>query len=315
MNKELFNEIYNKIKEYNKIIIITHSKPDGDAIGSQMGLYYSIKATFENKEVYAFGEKSERYGFFSNATEEIEDAYSGSLVICLDSSEVNMLSTTNFVNGEYIIKIDHHIEQIGYGDIKYVDTTRESCAGIIADLIKETPLVMTDVAANALYTGMITDSGRFRYSSTTSQTFDTASYLFNYNIDTNEIFNNLYVEKIDSVKLRAKLIQKFEVGKNKVAYLKNTYEEVKSYNTTPYSIARGMVNIMAGIDGIDIWANFTEDENGKILVELRSKAENINEIAVKYGGGGHKCASGATVESFEVVEKIIQDLEKILEEK
>ena len=81
-----------------------------------------------------------------------------------------------------------------------------------------------------------------------------------------------------------------------------------------FTVSRGMVNTMSGIRGIDVWANFTEDEDNKIIVELRSSKYNVNQVAVKYGGGGHIKASGATVDSFEIVEEIIKDLESLIEE-
>ena len=106
----------------------------------------------------------------------------------------------------------------------------------------------------------------------------------------------------------------FKTSEKGVAYLINTQEDVKKYNVDIFTISRGMVNVMSGIKGIDIWANFTEDENGKVIVEMRSTKYNINPVAVKYGGGGHKLASGATVENLDVVKNIINDLEQLLED-
>ena len=109
------------------------------------------------------------------------------------------------------------------------------------------------------------------------------------------------------------MVMNFKTSDKGVAYLINTQEDVKKYNTDIFTISRGMVNVMAGIKGIDIWANFTEEENGKVIVELRSSKYNVNQIAVKYGGGGHKFASGATVDNLSVVKDIIKDLEGIME--
>lgn len=134
------------------------------------------------------------------------------------------------------------------------------------------------------------------------------------NIDLDKIYDNLYLEDLDTVKLRSKLTLKFQVLDTGIAYLINTYEDVVSYNSNPYNISRGMVNIMAGINQIYIWANFTECEDGKVLVELRSRGPNINKIATKYGGGGHLLASGATVESLAVVDDILKDITKTMEE-
>ena len=134
-----------------------------------------------------------------------------------------------------------------------------------------------------------------------------------YDFDFNEIYNNLYIEDLEIVKLRAEMVSKFKISTKGVAYLVNTQEDVIKYNTDIFTISRGMVNVMAGIKGIDIWANFTEEQNGKVIVELRSSKYNVNQIAVKYGGGGHKFASGATVEGLHIIDAIIKDLEDIME--
>jgi phosphoesterase RecJ-like protein len=97
-----------------------------------------------------------------------------------------------------------------------------------------------------------------------------------------------------------------------VAYLKNAKEDVQAYGIDLFSLSRGMVNIMSGIRGIEAWVNFTEDPaTGKVYVELRSNGLNVNQIAVKYGGGGHLMASGATIDSFEVADKMIDDLNRL----
>ena len=125
---------------------------------------------------------------------------------------------------------------------------------------------------------------------------------------------NLYIEDLEMVKLRAQFISKFIITDKGVAYIKTTQDEVKKLNVDIFTVSRGMVNTMSGIRGIDVWANFTEDEDNKIIVELRSSKYNVNQVAVKYGGGGHIKASGATVDSFEVVDEIIKDLEALIEE-
>jgi phosphoesterase RecJ-like protein len=208
--------------------------------------------------------------------------------------------------------MDHHIEKNGFGDMKLVDTSFESCAGLITNFIRVNQMKLNLTGARALFTGIVTDSGRFRYSSTNARTFDMVCYLLGYNINTEEIYIKLYVEDLTTVKLKAKLITKFVVTQNGVAYLKNTKEDVLAYGIDLFSLSRGMVNIMSGIRGIEVWANFTEDPaTGKVFVELRSNGQNVNQIAVKYGGGGHLMASGATIDSFEVADKMIYDLNRL----
>ena len=310
----MFNEIYNKIKEYDTIIIHRHNKPDGDALGSQIGLKEAILATFPNKVVKITGDMTERYSFMGKMDEISDELYKDALVFVLDSGQTHLISDTRFNCGKFMIKMDHHLAVEDYANINYVDTSRESCAGLIADFIKTVGMNLTKVGAEALFTGMVTDSGRFRYSSTTDKTFDSASFLMKYNPDINNIYLNLYTEDLNVILLKARLTCKIQVTEKNVAYMIHTKEDVKDYGLDIFSISRGMVNLMAGIKGIDIWVNFTEDLDGKILVELRSNGLNINTVAVKYGGGGHLQASGCCLESKEYIYNVLEDLNKIVEE-
>lgn len=307
----MLTKIYHKIKEYNTIIIHRHTKPDGDALGSQIGLKEAILATFPNKCVKVVGDISERYSWIGSMDEIEDELYNGALVIVLDTGAEKLISDDRYNKGEFLIKMDHHYPQGEYGDLAYVETTRESCAGLIAKFLFEKRFKLNDAAATALFIGMVTDSGRFRYSSTNSETYKIASELMKHKIDTEYIYNKIYMDKLANVKLKAKLIDKFVVLESGVAYLINTKEEIKEYNVPIYDVSRGMVNIMAGIEEICIWANFSEDESGDIYCEFRSNGKNVNVVATKYGGGGHLQASGTTVYSFDTVKEIIKDLERV----
>lgn len=307
----MFLDIYNKINEFDTIIIHRHSKPDGDALGSQLGLKNAILATFPNKCVKVVGDSVDRYNWFGIMDEVEDELYNNALVIVCDCGSEKLINDDRYNKGKYLIKIDHHLPQGEYGDLQYVDTSSESCARIIAELIRETPLVMNKEAAQHLFAGMVTDSGRFRYSQTSFKTFEIASYLMKYNIDTEYVYNKIYTEKLYNIKLRAKLVSKFKVTNFGVAYLVNTYEDVKKYGLPVFDISRGMVNIMSGIEGINIWANFTETETGEVYCELRSSGLNINQVATKFGGGGHLQASGCTLSDKSMIKNVIKELNKV----
>ena len=308
------NKIYEQIKKHKVIIIHRHSRPDGDALGSQIGLKEAIKATFPNKEVYAVGDMSKRYEFMGAMDEIADDKYKGALAIILDTSEEDLVNDTRYKLAETKIKIDHHLFKEKFANLELVDPSYESCCGLVANFIFTKKMELTKYGAASLYTGIITDSGRFRYDSTSTKTFNVCSKLLEYGIDITEIYNNLYIEDIDIVRLRAQFVMKFKVTDKGVAYIKTTKEEQLDLKFDVFTLSRSMVNVMAGIKGIDIWSNFTEDpENGGIICELRSSKYNINPIAVKYGGGGHPKASGATVESFEVVDQMLKDLGELIE--
>lgn len=310
----MYKMFLKKIKEFGTIIIHRHSRPDGDAMGSQIGLKEAILATYPYKKVYAVGDENKKFSFVGKVDEISDDVYKNALVIVLDSSEVNMINDDRYKNGKYLIKVDHHISKSNYGDLNIVDTSEVSCASLIAKLIFKNNMKLSNVGARALFTGIVTDSGRFRYDSVTSDTFSIASKLLKYDFDMSDIYNNLYIEDLSIVKLRAILVSKFEISKKNVAYLKNTKQDIKNYNVDIFTISRGMVNIMSGIKDIDIWVNFTEDENGKVITEIRSSKYNINQVAVKYGGGGHKLASGCTINSFDECDNVIKDLEDLVVE-
>ena len=309
----MYKQFLKKIKEYGTIIIHRHGRPDGDALGSQIGLKEAILATYPYKKVYAIGDINSKLTFIGDVDTIEDSVYNNALVIVLDSSDTNMINDERYKLGRFIIKVDHHISNCNYGDLNIVDTSEISCASLLAKIIFSNNMKLTSHGARALFTGIVTDSGRFRYSGVSSETFTIASKLLKYDFDFNEIYNNLYVEDLEIVKLRAEMVSKFKISEKGVAYLFNSQEDIKKYNTDIFTISRGMVNVMAGIKGIDIWANFTEEENKKVIVELRSSKYNVNQIAVKYGGGGHKFASGATVEGLHVIEDIIKDLESIME--
>jgi phosphoesterase RecJ-like protein len=206
--------------------------------------------------------------------------------------------------------MDHHIfcEQIA--DVEVVDTGFESCCGLVTAFAVESGLRINTIAATSLYTGMVTDSGRFRYDGTSARTFRLASHLMEAGIDTNELFRNLYADDFSSKQLKAKFILKIQFSAPNVAYIYTDLEEFKTLGVDVFTVSRAMTNTMADIRGVDIWVNFTETENG-VLCELRSNRYNINPIAVKYGGGGHAKASGATVPDKATAMAMLRDLDQI----
>ncbi|MBQ8259540.1 MAG: bifunctional oligoribonuclease/PAP phosphatase NrnA [Clostridia bacterium] len=310
----MFKEILQEILRYDTIIIHRHSNPDGDALGSQIGLRLIIEENFPEKKVYTVGDHAKRYSFMARSKmDEIGDeVYRGALAIILDTSAKALVSDERYTLAAKTIRIDHHIFCEKIADIELTDTSYESCAGLVAAFAKECGLRLTPLAAKTLYTGMITDSGRFRYDSTSSQTFRIAAYLFEQEFDTNDIYRNLYADDFAHIRLKAEFVLKIRFTANKVAYIYTTLEEAKATGADTFAISRGMVGTMAEIRGVDVWVNFTETEEG-VLCEIRSSKYNINPIAVKYGGGGHKKASGATVADREEAMKMLADLDKLAE--
>ncbi len=305
----MFNKVIEAIEKYDRIIIHRHTNPDGDAIGSQVGLKNILKENYPDKEIYAVGDASKRYGFVEDSDTDIipDDYYSGALAFVLDTSATSLISDERYKLADTVIKMDHHIFCEKFADIELIDTSFESCCGLIGMFAMQTGLKVSPLAAKALYTGMVTDSGRFRYDSTSSQTFKVASFLMEQKFNTNDIFSNLYADELYFIQLRAKFVLKINKTDYPVAYIYTTLDEAKSYDADTFTISRGMVNTMSDVKGIDIWVNFTETENG-VLCEIRSSKYNINPIAVKYGGGGHAKASGATIKDKAEAMAMLDDL-------
>lgn len=308
-----YHDIYKKISEYGTIIIHRHARPDGDAIGSQIGLREAIKQTFPYKKILMTGDMTDRFAFMGKMDDVKDNDYNQALVFILDSGDEFLISDDRYKNGKYIIRIDHHVPKNLFAHIELINPNEISCSLMIAKMIFATRMRLNSLGAKALFLGLVTDSGRFRYDGLDKETFEIAGKLINYGFDYLDLYNNIYTEELEFVKLRANLTTKFKTTEKGVAYLINTQEEVKQYNVDMFTISRGMVSIMSGIKGIDVWANFTEDVDGKIIVELRCNNKyNVNGIALKYGGGGHKQASGCTLSCYDDIKNVLADLEELL---
>lgn len=311
----MYKEVFETIEKFDKIVIHRHSRPDGDALGSQIGLREALKENYKDKEIYAVGDRSDRLSFIGELDEIDDSVYSDALVIVLDTPEVNMISDNRYSMGKFLLKIDHHIPRTSFGDLEVIDTSYESCASLVSDILLSNSKELSKISAQALFTGIITDSGRFRYDSVTPRTFQIASKLLETGFIMTDIYNKLYVEELKIVKLRSMFTLKFKTTKNNVAYIMTSKDEIKDYDVDFFTISRGMVNTMSGIRGIDIWVNFTEDEdNDVVIAEIRSSKYNINKIATKYGGGGHLLASGASLKNFDEAKEMLDDLDKLIED-
>ncbi len=308
----MFTEILDLIKKHDTIIIHRHNNPDGDALGSQIGLKHIIKTNFPEKTVFAVGDMTKRFEFMDDSVMDVipDEVYENALAIVLDTSASALISDDRYKRAKDTARIDHHIFCEKICDVEVTDTSYESCCGLITELAIETGLALSPIAAKSLYTGMVTDSGRFRYDSTTSKTFRLASRLLEERIDTNEIYTNLYADDFEHIKLRAQFILKIRFTDANVAYIYTEKDEALSLGVSIFTISRGMVGTMSDLRGVDIWVNFTETEDG-VLAELRSSKYNINPIATKYGGGGHQKASGATLKNRDEAMAMLEDLNNL----
>ena len=311
----MFESIISLIEAYDTIVIHRHTKPDGDAIGSQIGLKKLITENYPGKRVLAVGDAAGRYGFVQDSTPDTvsDEDYVGALALILDTSAGVLISDGRYHLAAETARIDHHIFCEKIANVEVTDTSFESCCGMIVALAIEAGWSISSEAATAIYTGMVTDSGRFRYDSTTPDTMRRAARLLEAGIDTSDIYRNLYADDFSYIRLRAQFVLKVRFTEQNVAYIYTTADEARESGADTFTISRGMVGVMGEIRGVDIWANFTETDNG-ILCELRSSRYNINRTAVKYGGGGHEKASGCTLKNYDEAMALLADLDYIAEE-
>lgn len=305
--------ILKKIEEYNTIIIHGHKRPDGDCIGSQYGLMNIIKATYPNKNVYVTGETSD-YVSFVGAPKILEDEslFENALSICVDCATSERLSDQRYTKAAYSIKIDHHIPVDDYGDYQYVDTTSPACAQIITEFYMKfkDKLVLNQIAAKALYVGIVTDTGRFRFDTVSSRTFNAAALLVDNGVKIEEIDGKLSVESLATLKLKGYVLSNFVITENGFAYIKITRDIVEKFGVSDEDAA-AQVSSIGGIEGSPVWALFMEYPD-EIRIRLRSRGPVINLLAEEYEGGGHAKASGAKLNSWSDLEGFVKKADAIV---
>lgn len=305
-------EIIKKIKKYNTIIIHGHERPDGDCLGSQIGLKDIIKSTWPDKNVYIVGENSDYLSFLGKTDEVSDSLYEGALAIVVDLANKDRASDKRFDKADYVIKIDHHVNIEQYANYEYVDDKCSSCSEIICRLYKKFKLKMTLKGAEALYTGIVTDTGRYRYDSITGDTLRTGAMLLDLGVNPAKLDNLLSVDTVDTLKLKGYVYSNF-ITYNNFAYIKMTRDVIKQHNVTDEQAAN-MINLLSTIEGVLTWALIIEYADGSIKVRLRSKGPAINEFAAKYNGGGHAKASGAKLESWDQVDQFVKDINELNEQ-
>jgi phosphoesterase RecJ-like protein len=313
------NDIFAKIKEYDRIMIFRHVRNDGDCVGATKGLKAILQLTWPEKEIYLIDQETAAYLAFMGPEdpEADEDIYRSALGIVLDTASEARISNKRYKLCKELIKIDHHIPLENYGDLAWVEEERSSCCEMIVhfyDTFKEELKIDSD-AATYLYTGMVTDSGRFKYDGVSGDTMRCAGILLDVGVDTNTLFARLYLEAFEYLKFKAEIYRRMQITPNGIAYIYIDKAMQQEFNLT-LEQASACVGTLDSIRGCICWMVFIEngDEEHSIRVRLRSRFVHINPIAEKYHGGGHACASGATVYSMEEMESLLADADAHVKE-
>ncbi len=309
-NLQVKKAILDKIKSYDKIIISRHYRPDGDAIGSTKGLQRILKLTYPEKEILVLNEDYSDYLAFMGGEDEPkrDEYYKDALGIVVDTGTEERWSNKKMSLCKELIKIDHHIDVAPYGDLSWVEDYRAAACEMIIDFYKtfENELKMDKEAATYLYTGLVTDSGRFKFREVGGETLRNAAVLLDFGIDTESLYANLYLDTFDMLKFNAHITDEIQITENGVAYLYVSREMQKKFNLSQED-ASNVVGLMDSIKGSLIWIAFIELDEGRTRVRLRSRFTTINKLGEKYHGGGHECAAGAYVYSKEEFNSLLRD--------
>ncbi len=319
MNAEVMEKILQKIKEYDRIMLFRHVRNDGDCVGATKGLKRILQLSFPEKEIYLIDQETAAYLAFMGPEDEpvADELYTDALGIIIDTASENRISNKKYALCKELIKIDHHIPLESFGDLMWVEEERSSACEMIVTFYEtfKDELKIDKEAATYLYTGMVTDSGRFKYDGVTGDTMRCAGILLDVGVDTPRLFARLYLEAYEYLKFKAHIYERMQITENGVAYIYIDQAMQKEFGLS-LEQASACVGNLDSIRGCICWIAFIEngDEEQSIRVRLRSRFVHINPVAEKYRGGGHACASGATVYGKEEVDELLRDADALVKE-
>ena len=310
-----------KILESEKILILSHRRPDGDSIGSQLGLAAALKMLKKSVSCINQDEVPEVFGFLKNKNiikTKIKMPSDIDLIICLDISGFDRLgdrlSKIVSTNSIYKINIDHHISNERFCDLNIVEEDASSTSEMIYNLIKLLKIKPDKTIAEALLTGIITDTGGFRFSNTASETLRVSADLTECGADLSKLSVEIYMSRpFAKVRLSSRMIERMKViGDKAFSYLK-LIDFIELEAKMEYT--DGLVNEMLNIKGINFSVLLTEEREDFARISFRSKTAeyNADEFAEKFGGGGHKYAAGGRYngsikDALKILEKEIRKL-------
>lgn len=320
-----WEELKNKIENSDNILLSTHKNPDGDGLGSELAMYYQLKKLNKNVKIVNISLMAGRYNFMD--PENIVETYSPNipiedfdLVIVFDLGDYRRLGALGeriSRNNIDVVNIDHHIpKNEEYYCLSIVNMDAPSTTYMIwkyFEYLNLNKVPLDDNIAIPLYTGLLNDTGSFRYSAVDSDTHNMASHLLQSNVNPNQIFQYVYENRtIGKINLLSKMISNLKFEENgKVGY---AVVDKKIFNEAGASIdeADGLADFIRSIDGVEISFCITSLENTKI--SFRSRGEyTVNDVAQIFGGGGHYFASGCEIESSNIdstIERILSELNR-----
>lgn len=315
---EKLNIILNKIKEYDTIMLFRHFRPDGDCKGATMGLRNILRLSFPEKQVYLINDDHSDYlEFMGEEDEDVADeVYEKALAIVLDTATPDRIHNQKYQLCKELIKIDHHIEVCPYGDYSWVEPERSSACEMVAKFYEtfRNELKIDSQAAQHLYTGMVTDSGRFQFSCVTGETLRLAGLLLDVGFDTELMYAHLQLKDFDELKFKSHVLKKMKITEHGVAYVHIDQATIEKFQLT-METASNCVGAMSDIKGCLCWIAFIDSaQDQKIRVRLRSRFVAINSVAENYRGGGHAQACGATLLDKKEIRQLVKEADTLVKE-
>ncbi len=309
-------------------VLTTHVAPDGDGLGSEVALQLFLESLGKEAHIVNPGTLPARYRFIDPQSKLVRYAADvhdpliarADVILVLDISSWDRLGEMRdavISSHAFKICIDHHPYGDRVADIALVDETASSTAEITYGLIRATGVSeLTPRVAEALFVGILTDTGSFRFPNTTPQTLRVAADLMEAGADPSRVANHLYEQHtLDRMKLLGhELLTCHAVEDTRIAWMEITREEQQQFGVIDNEV-EGFLDVLRTVKQVEIAALFLENADGEIKVSLRSKgSKNVNTIAIKFGGGGHPKAAGCVIRGTmkEVVALVIKELRHLV---
>jgi bifunctional oligoribonuclease and PAP phosphatase NrnA len=318
--RELLPAFLHEVRAARRIVLGTHLNPDGDALGSALGLAHILRSMELEVEVLCHHPVPKSLQFLPGASKVRQEPKRGDmdLVIVLDLEALDRLGSLRpaFESAPRMVVIDHHVPHEQPGDLRIVDTSAPATASILCDLFLDSGLEITADAADCLLTGIVTDTGGFRYANSTPHTLYQAGRLIELGANLARVSQEVYMRRPESsLRILGVAIAKMNLShKGRLAWVSLTGEEMAKFNATDEH-TEGIVNELLSIDTVEIAAFFREGKMGKHKGSLRSLgSHDVAAVARQFGGGGHKNAAGLNSEGSrdEVESAVISALGQLL---
>ncbi|HST31523.1 MAG TPA: bifunctional oligoribonuclease/PAP phosphatase NrnA [Chthoniobacterales bacterium] len=318
MSAAKFEQIGQALREHQRFAVLSHVRPDGDALGSQLALGLSLKNLGKDVRIWNEEGMLEKYSFLPHAellTKAPDEPEDFDAVLALDTAIQNRLGNTvaSIKSAKLWINIDHHPSNPGYGDLVYIDPNAPATGQILFELITSQKLPIDRAIAENLYVAISTDTGSFQYSNTTARTFQIAAELVRLGVEVGKISQLTYENyPRRRVELLRELLGTMRFNANdRVASFSLSLAAAKKLGVLPED-NEGLIDHLRAIHGVIVAVFFEELSDGKVRVSMRSKSEKVNVCAIceKFGGGGHVLAAGARVKGtlVEVEKKVLEEV-------